>query len=78
MIMINNPSLEAQLISHAQELEMRVDELVERLLANGITKAEILDSHKIELDRRYHKYRSIDKNQLMDLAQLKRNIAQKI
>jgi len=79
MITIDNSSLEAQLISQAKEFHIKVDELIEKLLSQTIVNDEmILDSHKKELDSRFEKYRNRDKTQLMDLDQLKHNIAQKI
>jgi len=39
-IIIDNPSLEAQLIAKSQKLKIKVDELIERLLADKINEEE--------------------------------------
>ncbi|MEA2027647.1 MAG: hypothetical protein U9N49_01545 [Campylobacterota bacterium] len=39
-IIIDNPSLEAQLIAKSKELKIKVDELIERLLADKIKEEE--------------------------------------
>ncbi|MEA2028483.1 MAG: hypothetical protein U9N49_05860 [Campylobacterota bacterium] len=50
MITIDNPSLEAQLIAQAQELRIRVDELVIRLLSKKEIKSKpLLDDEEVQL-----------------------------
>lgn len=50
MITIDNPSLEAQLIAQAQELRIRVDELVIRLLSKKeITTKPLVDDEEVQL-----------------------------
>jgi len=50
MITIDNPSLEAQLIAQAQELRIRVDELVIRLLSQKkITTKPLVDDEEVQL-----------------------------
>ena len=78
---IDNPALEDRLTKIVREQKIQIQDITIQAIekfVDSFRQDDVLVSHKKELDRRLHKYQYINKDQLMNLEELKSAVEKKV